>query len=339
MQNEHTSSRLEFRHLRLVRAIADEGTVTRAAGRLHLSQSAVSRQLVELERDLNTRLFDRIGKRMVPTIAGKRILVSAERMLAELTSLERDLEDNGRRARIPLRVTTSCYTSYDWLPAALVHFTKTHPRIEITIVLEATRRGMEALAADEVDLAIVSQPPKESTWACEPIVKSPFVAVANPKHLAMTRGALESGVVKWRDLRNTTVLVHDISEELLTMLENAVRDSWHAQSGERLAHPIDVRRIPLTEALIELARANHGVVVADAFIVERNLARGGRDRDLVCFPFSPSGARSFHAVWRKQNPRELPLRELANLIQQAGRSALAPTSSTGNTKVRRTSSS
>jgi LysR family transcriptional regulator for metE and metH len=281
----------------------------------------VSHQLVDLERDLATRLFDRIGKRMVLTSAGKRVLACAERLLAELASLERDLESVERTARIPLRVTTSCYTSYEWVPAALAHFTKAHPRIDIDIVLEATRRGMEALVSDEVDLAIVAQPPKDPTWACVPLVKSQFVAVASPDHVAVTRGgALESRVMKWRDLRNTTVLVHDISDELLIMLENAVRDSWLAKSGERLVHPIELRKIPLTEALIELARGRSGVVIADEFIVRPHL---GRAKDLVCFPFEPIAERAFHVVWRKQNPRDLPLEELAAIIQGAALRALA----------------
>jgi LysR family transcriptional regulator, regulator for metE and metH len=327
MQPSHTCPRLEIRHLRLVRAIAAEGTVTRAAGQLHLSQSAVSHQLVDLERDLQTRLFDRVGKRMIPTAAGNRVLALAERLLSELATLERDLATDERRARLPLRLTTSCYTAYEWLPPALVHFTKAHPRVDITIVLEATRRGMEALTADEVDLAIVPQPPRDPTWATMPIVTSQFVAVASPKHLAMTRGALESGVVKWRDLRNTTVLVHDISEELNAMLENAVRDSWHAKSGERLVRPIELRKIPLTEALIELARSNHGVMIADAFIVDPYFRRkrGEGARGLVCAPFSPSAERSFHLVWRKKNPRALPLSDLAEIIRDAGKRALTPT--------------
>jgi len=331
MQKAHTppksalaTCRLEVKHLRLALAIVLEGTVTRAAERLHLSQSAVSHQLVDLERDLGTRLFDRIGKRMIPTAAGTRVLATAERMLSELTSLERDLENNGRQARIPLRVTTSCYTSYEWLPRALVHFTKAHPRVDITIVLEATRRAMEALLADEVDLAICPQAPKDPTWESLPIVTSELVALASPKNIVMTRGALERGVVKWRDLRGATVLVHDISDPLLVSLENAVRDSWERRSGERLSRPIELRKIPLTEALVELARSNSGVVIADRWMLEPYVKRAGRAPELVCFPFSPSADRSFHVVWRKQNPRALPMRELAELIQEAGQRMAPP---------------
>lgn len=324
MQDAHTPPRLETRHLRLVQAIAAEGTVTRAAGRLHLSQSAVSHQLVDLERDLGARLFDRVGKRMVPTTAGTRVLASAERLLAELASLERDIAHQGRDARIPLRVTTSCFTSYEWLPAALAHFAEAHPRVDITIVLEATRRGMEALAADEVDLAIVSQPPRDPTWASVAMAPSPFVALASPEHPSMARGALARGSVKWRDLRGLTVLVHDIPDDLLAMLEGAVRESWFAKSGERLVHPIELRRIPLTEALVELARANAGVVVADEFILapyagKRRGSRASRNNEgLVCLPFSPTAERNFHVVWRKQNPRGLPTEELASIIRRAG---------------------
>src|SRR5262245_12217427 len=155
MQNSHlpelpSGGRLEVRHLRLVQAIALEKSVTRAAGRLHLSQSAVSHQLIDLERELAVRLFDRVGKRMVPTSAGARLLDSADRLLRELDGAEREIRALSAESRVPLRVTTSCYTSYNWLPAALAHFSESHPRVEIAVVLEATRRAGEALAADEV---------------------------------------------------------------------------------------------------------------------------------------------------------------------------------------------
>src|SRR4051812_18423498 len=184
---------LEVRHLRLVLAIAGEGSVTRAAGKLHLSQSAVSHQLLDLERDLGARLFDRIGKRMVVTPSGTKLISGADKLLGDLAALQRDLQDLQSDTRIPLRVATSCYTSYHWLPKALVQFGKSHPRVDLTIVLEATRRAEPALAADEIDLAIITDPPRDPTWTATPLVSSELIAALSPKHPVFARKRAREG--------------------------------------------------------------------------------------------------------------------------------------------------
>src|SRR5215216_5575869 len=82
---------LDLRHLRLVAAMADAGGQTRAAERLHLTQSALSHQLRDLESRIGTPLFIRGNRRMVLTPAGERVLSSARRVLHEIETLERDL--------------------------------------------------------------------------------------------------------------------------------------------------------------------------------------------------------------------------------------------------------
>jgi LysR family transcriptional regulator for metE and metH len=81
----------EIRHLRLVIAVADTGTLTRAADRLHLTQSALSHQLRDVEERLRTPLFHRVGKRMILTQAGTRVLISARRVLRDLEDAENDV--------------------------------------------------------------------------------------------------------------------------------------------------------------------------------------------------------------------------------------------------------
>src|SRR5512134_1094022 len=96
----HRRSRmLEMRHLQLVKAVAEEGSVTRAGLRLNLTQSALSHQLRDAEDRLGTRLFDRIGKRMVLTPAGQRLLLSARAVLEELARAEREIREDAGRAR------------------------------------------------------------------------------------------------------------------------------------------------------------------------------------------------------------------------------------------------
>src|SRR6266508_3603836 len=97
---------LETRHLRLVAAVAEHGTLTRAGRVLNLTQSGVSRQLLDLETRLGLPLFHRLGKRMVPTPAGERLLEAARRALPQLSDVEEELRRlAGGRAAI-LRVST-----------------------------------------------------------------------------------------------------------------------------------------------------------------------------------------------------------------------------------------
>jgi LysR family transcriptional regulator for metE and metH len=303
MQNTH----IEVRHLRLVVAIAAEGNVTRAAGTLHLSQSAVSHQLLDLERDLETRLFDRVGKRMVPTPAGARMVRDATRVLAELVDLERSVSVPSRDA---LRITASCFMSYSWLPTALAHFGDSRPNLDLEVLLEATRRAVPALIADEVDLAIVTDPPRDETYAREELAVSELVAIASPDHPVVSR--VKKGALSWGALHDCELLVFDIADTDLMRLDNAIRTVYRAQSGERLVAPLQVRKIPVTEALLELVRNGRGVGIVDRWAVA-NFRRG-----LRILPMAPRATRTFHAVWRQANPRRLPIEELVAVIKRAG---------------------
>ena len=315
MQDLH-DPKIDIRHLRLVLAIGSEGSVTRAAGRLHLSQSAVSHQLLDLERDLETRLFDRVGKKMVATACGARMMLTARKVLGELTELGEDIARARGEVRIPLRITASCFTSYHWLPAALAHFGERHPHVDLDIVLEATRRSVAALVADEVDLAIVTDPPRDDTWERTEIVASELVALVSPEHAIIERA--RRNTIAWSALRDCTILVYDISDHDLGRLDTAVRESWRAESGHRMANPVAVRKVPLSQALVELVRSGRGVGIVDRWTIASQLGK-----DLVALSMTPRAPRTFTAVWRRSNPRNLPVAELVDVIRRTGKRAVA----------------
>ncbi len=97
---------LEVRHLALIKAIAETGSVTKAAGDLHLTQSALSHQLRTLEERLGLQLFLRLGKRMTITPAGERIVASSQRILEELERAEDDLRVMALDGKGVLRLCT-----------------------------------------------------------------------------------------------------------------------------------------------------------------------------------------------------------------------------------------
>src|SRR6188768_2470314 len=105
-----SDSMLEVRHLRLVRAIAEEGGPTRAAARLHLTQSAVSHQLAELEGRLGISLFTRVRRQLKLTPAGARLVDAARTMLTDLSRVERELHQTGAKKREYLRIALEGFT-------------------------------------------------------------------------------------------------------------------------------------------------------------------------------------------------------------------------------------
>ena len=103
---------LDSRHLRLIMEVARTESVTRAADRLNVTQSAVSHQLREIEEQLGTSIFIRSGRRMLPTAAGRLIVDAADDVLATIGRVEAKIEQLARHAGGELRVCTHCYTGY-----------------------------------------------------------------------------------------------------------------------------------------------------------------------------------------------------------------------------------
>src|SRR3954464_13929460 len=101
---------LEVRHLRLVAGIASAGSMTRAAERLYLTQSALSHQLRDIESRFQTQFFVPLGRRMVVTATGERLLASARRVLADLDQAEQDVRSLAGGSEGVIRVCTQCNT-------------------------------------------------------------------------------------------------------------------------------------------------------------------------------------------------------------------------------------
>src|SRR5437667_6225998 len=144
--------KLEIRHLRLLAAIAATGSVTEAGKRLHLTQSALSHQLRDAEEKLGTALFLRLGKRMVLTPAGEKLLISAEKVLEELKTAESQIVGLSGGTRGIIRISTECYTCYHWLPPVLNKFHARFPKVEASIDAHYTHRPIDALLLRTLDV-------------------------------------------------------------------------------------------------------------------------------------------------------------------------------------------
>src|SRR5260221_550931 len=173
---------LEIRHLQLVAAVADVGSLTRAGDRLHLTQSALSHQLRDIESRLGAPLFLRVGKRLVLTPAGERLLASARDVLAQLQHAEQEIRQMGAERAGILRITTECYTCYHWLPPLLKRYRHRFPRVEVRIDVDSTQHPIEKLLAGKIDLGIVSKPVTDRRLASRPVFRDEVVLILSPDH-------------------------------------------------------------------------------------------------------------------------------------------------------------
>src|SRR4051812_24547719 len=172
---------LEVRHLKLVVAVAEEGSVTAASRRLHVTQSALSHQLRDAEEKIGAPLFLRLSKRMVPTAAGERLLQSARNVLGELERTAREIGNGGENAGL-IRLSTECYTCYHWLPPLLKEFRKKYPKVEISIDADSTHDPLAALREGRLDVGVVSCQMNDNALRAEDLFEDDLLLVMAPDH-------------------------------------------------------------------------------------------------------------------------------------------------------------
>lgn len=247
---------LEIRHLRLVAAIAASGSVTKAAEQLHLTQSALSHQLRDIEDRFKTAFFVRLGRRMVLTPSGERVLESAKRVLDEIQRAEEDVHRLAGGGEGVIRVCTECNTGYHWLPPLLTAFHRKHPNVVVNVMAEATRRPVQALLNGELDLAVLSNATTDRRLRVRPLFDDEMVAIVSPRHAFAQRGWATP-----RELAGEHLLVYSSAPDESFMLRKVL--------GPAGLVPRRLSFIMLTEAMIELARAGLGVGVLPRWSAER----------------------------------------------------------------------
>jgi LysR family transcriptional regulator for metE and metH len=252
---------LELRHLRLVAGIADAGSMTKAAEQLHLTQSALSHQLRDIEGRLGTPFFTRLGRRMVLTAAGRRVLDSARRVIAEVERAEQDVRRLAGHGDGTIRVCTQCNTGYHWLAPLLAAFQRKHPRVVVHIAADATARPVEALLDGRVDLAILIDPPADRRFRLRPLFADEMVAI-----VAKTHSLAKKRWVGAADLAPEHLLLYTSRPEESFLLRRVLAPASLV--------PARVSFIMLTEAMIELARAGTGVGVLPRWSAQRAIASG-----------------------------------------------------------------
>ncbi len=193
---------MEFHQLRYVCAIADTGSFSRAAERCQVAQPSLSQQILKLEKDLGTKLFDRLGRSVRLTEAGRAFMPHARSILSQMETARSSVADKGADVRGSVSVGVIPTIGPYLMPRYTTAFAKKYPDAKLRIVEETTPILVESLRDLSIDLAILALPLRHKDLELFPLRTEPLFAVLPKNH---PRAASESLALK--DLRGESFVM------------------------------------------------------------------------------------------------------------------------------------
>ena len=207
-----------LRHARYLLAVADQGSFTRAAAELHVSQPALSLQIRQLEETLGAQLLDRSGRVVRPTDAGRVYIDHARRAVREFEAGRRAIHDVEGLERGVLQVAFApTFTTYLVGPLAQQFYAR-HPRVLISISVIAQVEMEAALTADALDLGIGFGDVRAEDVVAEPLYQERLCLIVGEGHSAAHgRTAMPAAELQGMDLAllNTTFVTRQTIDQYL----------------------------------------------------------------------------------------------------------------------------
>ncbi len=174
---------MDLANLNAFIAIAEAGSFSEAAERLHLTQPAVSKRIAGLEQQLDTRLFDRLGREVSLTEAGRALLPRAYQILNVLDDTRRALTNLNGEVSGRLTLATSHHIGLHRLPPLLRAFTRAHPQVALDIQFLDSEVAYEEILHGRAELAVITLAPEtRSPVRAVPVWDDPLDFVAAPEH-------------------------------------------------------------------------------------------------------------------------------------------------------------
>jgi len=292
--------KLDIRHLRVVCAIADHGSVTKASRQLHLTQSALSHQLRDAEEKLGERLFDRLRKQMVLTPAGETLMIAARRALQEIGNAEDEIAALRAGTRGVIRLSTECNTCYHWLPSVLRELQRDFPRVQIRLCPEESRFPLQGLLDGRLDVAIISSETTAPDLVIEPLFEDEMIILL-PKGHRLSRAASIRGA----DLDGERIVVYPPQRDS-HLLHKVILPAG--------AQPSAIVEMPLTEGIVELVRGGFGIALMARWAATPHL----RSKELRAKSLAGGGLRRQWSAAMRRDQRQPPyVAALLKLLKSA----------------------
>ena len=251
---------LEIRHLHTMLALVDCGTLSRVAVRVHLTQSAISHQIKQLEDYYGTPIFERKTQPLRLTPAGQRLYVLAQNAVALVNEAERDIARVIQGQAGKLRIAVECHTCFEWLMPAMDAFRDHWPEVELDLVSGFHADPLALLHEDKADLVIVSEHKKSDGMTYHPLFGFEIVGLVSSLHPLAAKDYLTA-----RDFAAETLVTYPVPDDMLDVIRNFLRPRG-IEPKRRTAE--------LTVAILQLVASRRGIAALPGWAVQNYLEAG-----------------------------------------------------------------
>lgn len=246
---------LDIKHWTMLKAIDETETLRQAAYLLNITQSALSHRLAEAEKRLGGLIFEREGRRLRQTPAGRALTQTANQIIPTLQRAEFDFQQLTANKTTVVRFGVAAYSCYYWLPAFLNQLSKQEPGIQLELVASATQYPLQSLQDGTVDVVLAPGHLPVPGIDAIPVFDDELVLVTPIKHKLTGKKFIEA-----RDLEGEDYLTYSKSAQPGFEYERFIRPS------EVVPHLVTV--VEVTDAIIELIAAGFGVSILSKWAVQ-----------------------------------------------------------------------
>lgn len=252
---------MDIRQLRTLKAIHDTGSLVAAAERLHLTQSALSHQLRELETEMDAVVLIRKTRPPRFTQIGERLLALAETVLPALREAERDIIKlrGGQAGRLIMAI--ECHSCYEWLMPTLNLFRQHWPEVEIDFQSGFHGDAQDDLQNSRLDWVVTSNPSQVPGISYQPLFQyEPLLVLSNTHALNQKRDIVPS------DLAEETLITYPVDSDRLDIFQHFLTPAGVV--------PAKLRSTELTLMMVQLVASGRGVAALPSWAAAEYVARG-----------------------------------------------------------------
>jgi LysR family transcriptional regulator for metE and metH len=251
---------LERIHLAIIQEVDKLGSLTAAASKLGLTQSALSHAIRKLEEQLDTQVWHREGRSLRPTQAGDYLLEVANRVLPQLALAEERMRQFANGERGTLRIGMECHPCYQWLLKVVAPYLTRWPDVDVDVKQKFQFGGIGALLAHEIDLLVTPDPLYKPGLHFEPVFDYEQVLVVGSSH--PLAGA---AYVKPRELTNEVLITYPVDLERLDVYTLFLLPAGIA--------PRRHKTIETTDIMLQMVASGRGVAALPRWLVEEYRAK------------------------------------------------------------------